>query len=167
MTWYDWHCNTFVVVIWFASLFDFFCADIQFYVLLSPYLCLISFLYLNLYALGDDASISKGSFMQTNIPVSWSTSELRVRLASWNWFKLLSTIFYWTISGSIVLFMSCLCHDFASVYCCHLITCWERVDLLAFDFDVQFCLCHFPMWYPWSGEALDCIDSWSLQPFLL
>ena len=21
------------------------------------------------------------------------------------------------------------------------------------------CFCHFPMWYPGSGEVLDCIDS--------
>ena len=39
--------------------------DIQFYVLLSPYLCFISFLYLDLYVLGDDALIIYGSFMQT------------------------------------------------------------------------------------------------------
>ena len=46
-------------------LLDFFCSSIQFYVLLSPYLCFISLLYLDLYVLGDDALISKGSFMQT------------------------------------------------------------------------------------------------------
>ena len=49
---------------------DFFCFFIQFYVLLSPFLCFISFLYLVLYVLGDNAWISKGSFMQTNIYVS-------------------------------------------------------------------------------------------------
>ena len=27
--------------------------------------------------------------------------------------------------------------------------------------------CHFPMWYPGSGVVLDCVDSWSLPPFLL
>ena len=31
---------------------------IQFYLLLSPYLCFISFLYPDLYVLGDDALIS-------------------------------------------------------------------------------------------------------------
>ena len=31
---------------------------IQFYLLLSPYLCFISLLYLDLYVLGDDALIS-------------------------------------------------------------------------------------------------------------
>ena len=46
-------------------LLDIFCSGIQFYLLLSPYLCFISFLYLDLYVLGDDALISKGSFMQT------------------------------------------------------------------------------------------------------
>ena len=42
-----------------------FASGIQFYLLLSPYLCFISLLYLGLYVLGDDASISYGSFMQT------------------------------------------------------------------------------------------------------
>ena len=39
-------------------LLDFFCSGIQFYLLLSPYLCFISFLYLDLYVLGDNALIS-------------------------------------------------------------------------------------------------------------
>ena len=39
-------------------LLDFFCSGIQFYLLLSPYLCFNCFLYLNLYILGDDALIS-------------------------------------------------------------------------------------------------------------
>ena len=46
-------------------LVDFFCSGVQFYLLLSPYLCFISLLYLDLYVLGDDALISKGSFKQT------------------------------------------------------------------------------------------------------
>ena len=39
-------------------LLDFFCSGIQLYLPLSPYLCFISFLYLDLYVLGDDALIS-------------------------------------------------------------------------------------------------------------
>ena len=39
-------------------LFNFVCSGIQFYLLLSPYLCFISFLYLDLNVLGDDALIS-------------------------------------------------------------------------------------------------------------
>ena len=39
-------------------LFDFVFSGIRFYLLLSPYLCFISLLYLDLYALGDDTLIS-------------------------------------------------------------------------------------------------------------
>ena len=39
-------------------LLDFLCSGIQFFLLLSPYLCFVSYLYLDLYVLGDDASIS-------------------------------------------------------------------------------------------------------------
>ena len=39
-------------------LLDFFRSSIQCYLLLSPYLCFISLLYLDLYVLGDDALIS-------------------------------------------------------------------------------------------------------------
>ena len=39
-------------------LLDFFCSGIQFILLLSPYPCFISLLYLDLYVLGDDALIS-------------------------------------------------------------------------------------------------------------
>ena len=43
-------------------LLDFFCSCIQLYSVLffqlSPYLCFISFLYLDLYVLGDDALLS-------------------------------------------------------------------------------------------------------------
>ena len=47
-----------------GCLLDFICSGIQFEVLLSPYLCFISFLYLDLYVLGDHSWISQGSFMQ-------------------------------------------------------------------------------------------------------
>ena len=39
-------------------LLDLFCSGIQFKLLLSPYLCFISLLYLDLYVLGDDTLIS-------------------------------------------------------------------------------------------------------------
>ena len=41
-----------------AYLLDFLRYSIQFYLLLSPYLCFISLLYLDLYVLGDDALMS-------------------------------------------------------------------------------------------------------------
>ena len=44
---------------------DCLCSGIPFYLLLSPCICFISFLYLDLYVLGDDTLISKGFIMQT------------------------------------------------------------------------------------------------------
>ena len=41
-----------------VCLLDFLCPGIQFYLRLSPYLCFISFLYLDSYVLGDSALIS-------------------------------------------------------------------------------------------------------------
>ena len=38
-----------------VCLLDFFSSGIQFYVLLSPYLCFVSFLCLDLYVFGDNA----------------------------------------------------------------------------------------------------------------
>ena len=48
-------------------LLDFFCSSFQFCLMLSPYFCFISLLYLDLYVLGDDALISLGSVMKTNV----------------------------------------------------------------------------------------------------
>ena len=47
----------FVGLTW-IYLLDFDCSGIQFCLLLRPYLCFISLLYLDLYLLGDDALIS-------------------------------------------------------------------------------------------------------------
>ena len=41
--------------------------------------------------------------------------------------------------GSFVLFMPRICHAFASVHCCFVVTCWERADLLALVCDVLYC----------------------------
>ena len=45
-------------------LLDSFSSGIQFYLLLSPYLCFIFLFYLDLFVLADGALISYGSFMQ-------------------------------------------------------------------------------------------------------
>ena len=47
----------------------------------------------------------------------------------------------------------------ASVYMYLVVTCWEKVDLLALALwclTVSLSLSH---WYPGSGVVLDCIDS--------
>ena len=56
----------------------------------------------------------RGLSHKPNIYVSWSISELRVRLALWNRFKPSSEIFYWLIQGGTS-FVDHLC--FCSVLC--------------------------------------------------
>ena len=52
-----------------------------------------------------------------------------------------------------VFFVSCVSHAFVSVHCCHVITCWERADLLALVDDVYCNFATFPcgilgqVWY--------------------
>ena len=103
---------------------------------MSPYLCFISLLYLDLYVLGDDALISQGSFVQTKylcvLIHIWIKGEVCV---PWNRFKPSSKIFYWPFQAGtsfvdlLCFFLSCVCY--ASVYMCHVVTCWERADLFA------------------------------------
>ena len=105
--------------------------------------------------------------------MSWSTFELRVRLAPLNRFKPSSKIFYWPFQGTSfvdllyfcsVLCLLCLC---TCLFICALwspagkgLTSW--LSFLVSDMSLS--LSH---WYPGSGVVLDCIDSWSLHPYLL
>ena len=142
---------------------DFFCSSIQFYLLLSSYLCFISFIYLDLYVLGDDALISLGTFMQTKrlcvLIHIWTKGEVSALL---NRFKPSSKIFFLPFQGctSFVdhLYFFCLVFAMplcAPVYMCLVVTCWERADRL-WCLSVSLSLSH---WYPGSGVVLDCIDS--------
>ena len=106
--------------------------------------------------------------------MSWSTSELRLRLAPLNRFKPSSKIFYWPFQGGTsfvdllcfcsVLCLLCLC---AGLFICALwspagkgLTSWLSFVVST----VSLSLSH---WYPGSGVVLYCIDSWSLHPYLL
>ena len=104
--------------------------------------------------------IIRGLSCKPNIYVSWSTSELRVRLAPLNWFKPSSKIFHWpfegstSFCGSFMFFLSCFGYAFVRVclyvLCGHLLgKGWPLGSRL-------WCLlwvCHFPigilgqMWY--------------------
>ena len=44
-----------------------------------------------------------------------------------------------------------------SVHCSFVVTCWERVDLLALVCNVLLCCCHFPVLYPGSGVVLQVL----------
>ena len=152
----------------FAPIFTFIYCWVLFFAL-SPCYILI------LYVLGVDALISQGSFIQTKyIYVSWSTSELKVRLARCK-NSLSPPVKYFTdrlrwyfFCGSFIFF----CLAFAlplcvSVYMCLVVTCWERADLLAPVFGCLIVSLLLSHWYLGSGLVLDCIDSWSLHPYLL
>ena len=106
--------------------------------------------------------------------MAWSSSELRLRLAPLNRFKpsskyftdrskavLLMWIFY-------VFFLSCVCYVFVRVclivLCGHLLGKGWPLDSRLWCLTVSLSLSH---WYPGSGVVLDCIDSWSLYPYLL
>ena len=56
-----------LAVVWPTGVYllDFFCSGIQFHLLLNPYRCFFSFLYVDLYVLEDNALFSSESFMQT------------------------------------------------------------------------------------------------------
>ena len=116
----------------------------------------------------------RGLSCKPNIYVSWSTSELRVRLEPLNWFKppvkyftdrskaeLLLWIFY-------VFVLSCVCYVFVRVclyvLCGHLLGKGWPLGSRLWCLTVSLSLSHC---YPVSGVVLDCIDSWSLHPYLL
>ena len=102
--------------------------------------------------------------------MSWSTSELRVRLAPLNRFKPSSKIFYWPFKGGTSFVdILCFCSVLCLVYLCARLL-WSPAgkgltSWLSFVVStVSLSLSH---WYPGSGVVLDCIDSWSLHPYLL
>ena len=115
-----------------------------------------------------------GLSCKPNIYVSWSKSEVRVMFALFNRFKpsrkiftdgskavLLLLIFY-------VFVLSCVCYVFVCVclyvLCGHLLGKGWPFGSRLWCLTVSLSLSH---WYPGSGEVLDCIDSWSLHPYLL
>ena len=79
--------------------------------------------------------------------------------ALWNLFKPSSKISllkfprWYFFCGSFVLFMSCVCHAFASVHCWFVVTWRERADLLALVCDVYCDIVTYPfvilgqVWY--------------------
>ena len=106
--------------------------------------------------------------------MSWSTSELRVRLAPLNRFKPSRKIRYWPFQGGtsfvdlLCFFLSCVCYVFVRVclyvLCGHLLGKGWPLGSRLWCLTVRLSLSH---WYPWSGVVLDCTDSWSLHTYLL
>ena len=116
----------------------------------------------------------RGLSCKPNIYVSWSTSELRVRLALLNWFKPSSKRFYWPFQGGtsfvdlLLFLLACVCYVFVRVclyvLCGHLLGKGWPLGSRLWCLTLSLSLSH---WYPGSGVVLVCIDSWSLHPYLL
>ena len=66
-------------------------------------------------------------------------------------------------SGPFMLFLSCFCR-LLYVLCGYLLGKGGPLDSRLWCLFVKLSLSN---WYPGSGVVLDCIDSWSLSPFLL
>ena len=83
--------------------------------------------------------------------MSWSTSELRVRLARRKTWLSPPVKYFTDRSKSVLLLWSFFfCLAFAMPLCasfkmCLVITCWERADLLALVCGVLLWVCHFPI----------------------
>ena len=96
----------------------------------------------------------------------WTKGEVGAPL---NQFKPSSKIFYWPFQGGTFMFFpSCVCYAFVRVYlyvpCGHLLGKGWPLGSRLWCLTVSLSLTH---WYPGSGVVLDCIDSWSLHPYLL
>ena len=116
----------------------------------------------------------RGLSCKPNIYMSWSTSDLRMRFAPRHQFNPSGKIILPTVPrryffcGSFMLFLVCVCYAFMRV--CLLLPCghllrkgWPLGSRIWFPI-VSLLLSHR---YPGSGVVLDCIDSWSLPPFVL
>ena len=70
--------------------------------------------------------------------------------------------------GSFMFFLSCVCYVFMYVclyvLCGHLLGKGWPLGSRLWCLTLSLSLSH---WYPGSGVVLDCIDSWSLHPYLL
>ena len=90
-----------------------------------------------------------------------------------NRFKPSSKIFYWPLQGGTFLwifyvFLACICYAIVRVClyvpCSHLLGKGWPLGYRLWCLTVSLLLFH---WYPGSGVVLDCIDSWSLHPYIL
>ena len=100
-------------------------------------------------------------------------TNVSVQLAPWNRFKPSSKIstdhskavlLLWIFYVFSVLYLLCLCVClFICVPCGHLLGKGWPLGSRLWCITVSLSLSH---WYPGSGMLLDCIDSWSLHPYL-
>ena len=136
-------------------LLDFFLLQYSVVYALSPYLCFIFFLYLDLYFQMDDASMGWGSLVQTKhlfVLIHFRIkSEVGTDKHVWVLqFFLLTIPRQCFFCGSFLLFVSHVSYAVLSVPCSLMVTCWTSWLSLR---GIFFLFCHFPVWFPGSGVA--------------
>ena len=87
----------------------------------------------------------------------------------WNRFKPSSKIFYWPFQGStsFMFFLSCVCYAFVRV--CLFVPCGHLPGKGCPLGSRLWCITvslSLSGWYPGSGVEINCINSWSLHPYL-
>ena len=114
-----------------------------------------------------------GLSCKPNIHVSWSTSTLRVRMAHRET-GLSPPVKYFTDRSNAVLLLWIICVNYvlwlSCFRICSLLPCGHlkgKAWPLGPSLWSLLWFCYFPIWYPGTGVALDCIDSWSMLSFLL
>ena len=127
----------------------FFCSGVWFCLLLIPYLCFISFLYIDLCVLEDGAL---GSFMQTKHLCALFHIWTKGGLVPWTQFGSCGGMFLLTnpgrcfFCGSFVLFLLCVYYAFMCI--CLFLPCGHLLGgagLLALVCDVLLWVCYFPI----------------------
>ena len=104
-------------------------------------------------------------------PKCW---QRQTQMAPLNRFKPSSKLFYWPFQGGTslvdllcfcsVLCLLCLC---ARLFICALWSPAGKGLTSGLSFVVSAVNLSLSHWYPGSGVVLDCIDSWTLHPYLL
>ena len=113
--------------------------------------------------------ISRDLSFEPDIYLSWSTSEIRVRLVRLSiWF------FCWPFQGSTS-FVDPFCYlCFMFIFCClvcsqqpcdHVL--WKGYPLASLVCCVFLCFCYFPIWCSGSSNVLNYFNSWPLPTSLL
>ena len=129
----------------------------------------ISFLYLDIYVLGDDAWISEGSSMQTKhlcvLIFIWTKGEFcAVKLVKHSDKLFLLTFprqYFFCVNYFLCLSCFRFCSLLPSGHLHMLGKAWPFGSSLWCLIVFFNCVFSLPMCYPGSGVALDCIDSWS------
>ena len=119
----------------------------------SPYVCFISFLFLDLYFLVDDASMCWGYLVQTKHLFVLIHFRIKGEVGTVKHLRpssFLLTIPRWCFfCGSFLLFEFHVSYAVLSAPCSLVVTCWERADLLT-----------LLTWYFLSFLSLSCVVSW-------